>query len=56
MPLSLREKSIKISDKDKDHEVEILIEGEDLSYFQYAFINQGQAIELINHLKEQFGL
>ncbi len=56
MPLELRNQSIVISDKDNDHELRISIESGELLYEQEAYINKDQASEIINHLKEQFGL
>lgn len=56
MALELRDNSICFLEKDLGHEVEIVVSGAAKCYQQSQFINRDQAIEVIEHLKEQFGL
>lgn len=54
--ISLRNDSIIINDRDEDHEIQIIVTSNVKVLEFECYINKDQAIEIINHLKEQFGL
>lgn len=54
--LSLRNESIILNDKDEDHEMQIIVTSNIKVYEYECYINKDQAIQIINHLKEQFDI
>ena len=54
--LDIRNGALIMHDKDDDHEVQIVVSGNNKVYEHDIYVNRDQAIDIISHLKEQFGL